>query len=288
MDGSEPIWPPDEVIGEAGPPAAPEHVETVATGDLPGDRKIRVGGGQWSSHPPGFEVRPIESDDSAPAPESLDEGPARQRVPNNRSPWAHPPRRPAPAPSGESGLPAFAAAPARVATPSDTTTPTQAAPTTHVAPGVVRIEAPRPTHVAVLGGTERAGRLAAKQLATALDHDHRLGTTVSDAGAVVGAPAWTSAVDAADRLILAVDAVGTGPVEAAGLLDRISPELARDAVTVVLLPPPRRGLSRGHEDIGAIRAHFQRRTHTVLFVPNDPTPTPASLAAWARVVDALA
>jgi hypothetical protein len=172
--------------------------------------------------------------------------------------------------------------------PPDAAAPAQAAPTGHVAPGVVRIEAQRPTHVAVLGGTERAGRLAAKQLATALDHDHHLGTTVSDAGSVVGVPAWNSAVDAADRLILAVDAVGTGPVEAAGLLDRISAELARNAVTVVLLPPPRRGLSRGHEDIGAIRAHFQQRTHAVLFVPNDPTPTPASLAAWARVVAALA
>ncbi|HEY2792174.1 MAG TPA: hypothetical protein VGJ28_07465 [Micromonosporaceae bacterium] len=129
--------------------------------------------------------------------------------------------------------------------------------------------------------------MVAKQLAEALDQRRVIGTAVSDAGPTIGSPAWTSALDLADEIVLAVDAVGTGPVEAKRLLDRLAPDDFRQAVTVVLLPPPRRGLSRGHEDIGAIREHFGKRTRAVLFVPNDPNPTPTTTAAWERVLEAL-
>jgi hypothetical protein len=157
-----------------------------------------------------------------------------------------------------------------------------------VASGVAGTSASGPPahadRITVISGTARAGRQVASLLAAALDRDHQAGATVSDAGSIVGAPAWTAAVDSADQLILAVDAVGTGPAEAANLLDQAR---VRIAMTIVLLPPPRRGLSRGHEDIGAIRAHFERRTHAVLFVPNEPRSTKTSDAAWQRIVAAL-
>jgi hypothetical protein len=164
-----------------------------------------------------------------------------------------------------------------------------------VAPGVVRVGAAKtptagPIHarIAVICGSPRAGRLVAKLLADALDRDHRAGAAVSDAGSIVGTPAWTTAVDSADRFVLAVDAVGTGPAEAASLLDQVARAgqgiQIDNAVTVVLLPPARRGLSRGHEDVGAIREHFQRRTRAVLFAPNDHRLTTASQAAWRRIV----
>lgn len=147
----------------------------------------------------------------------------------------------------------------------------------------------RRRHIAVIAGTARAGRLVAKLLADELDRDER-DATVSDAGSVVGAPAWTTAVGTADQLVLAVDAVGTGPAEAANLIDRPAPTdrgQIRQAITIVLLPPARRGLSRGHEDIGAIREHFQRRTRAVVFVPHDPKPTAASQVGWGRIVAEL-
>ncbi len=141
------------------------------------------------------------------------------------------------------------------------------------------------TRIAVISGDVRIGGLVAKLLADALDHEHRADALVLDAGADLGAPAWHTAVNEADQVILAVDAVGGGPATAARMLERTG---MRDAMAVVMLPPARRGLSRGHEDIGAIRAHFEGRTTSVLFVPNDPQPTIASLAAWRRIIDELA
>ncbi len=140
------------------------------------------------------------------------------------------------------------------------------------------------TRIAVISGDARIGGLVAKLLADALEQEDVGGALVLDAGVDVGAPAWRTAVGGADRLVLAVDAVGNGPAKAAKLLDRTG---VRKATTVVMLPPARRGLSRGHEDIGAIRAHFEERTGIVLFVPNDPQPTIASLAAWRRIVNEL-
>jgi hypothetical protein len=157
-------------------------------------------------------------------------------------------------------------------------------PDEHLAIGSVPEPGPLP-RIAVISGDARIGGLVARLLAEALDHEHHVGGLVRDAGADVEAPAWQPAVNWADQIILAVDAVGLGPSKAARLLDRTG---LHGAMTVVMLPPPRRGLSRGHEDISAIRAHFAERTRSVSFVPNDAQPTTASIAAWQRIVADLA
>jgi hypothetical protein len=147
--------------------------------------------------------------------------------------------------------------------------------------------------IAVVSGGGRAGRLVASLLATALDDprdEHR--AAIYDAGTVVGAPAWVAAVTGADQLVVAVDAVGPGPAEALTMLAALSRTHSHEnidaAITVVLLPPARRGLSRGHEDIATIREHFLRRTRAVFFAANDAQPTKASRAAWQRIAEELA
>jgi hypothetical protein len=139
-----------------------------------------------------------------------------------------------------------------------------------------RILQPSPhMRIAVISGNARTGRTVAALLAAAVDNPLQL-VAVSDAGPIVNAPAWPIAVEAADQIVVAVDAVGLGPAEAAGALDAISQTSFANripgAVTVVLLPPSRRGLSRGHENIGAIREYFRSRTRAVFFAPATTQP----------------
>ncbi len=162
-------------------------------------------------------------------------------------------------------------------------------------------------HIAVISGNARTGRTVATLLAAAVE-DPAHPIAVSDAGPIVNAPAWPIAVEAADQIVVAVDAVGLGPAEAAGVLDAIAqtPFANRipGAVTVVLLPPARRGLSRGHENIGAIREFFRSRTRAVFFAPattaphaalapgapvdpDEPSTVRAERIAWQRIVAEL-
>ena len=112
-----------------------------------------------------------------------------------------------------------------------------------------------------------------------------------DAGADVRAMAWERAVEAADHLIVAVNAAGSGPAEAAALLDALAKskhaDLATHAVTVVLMPVSRWGLTRGHEDVAAIRDHFTQRSHAVFLAPFDLRPTSASRNVWREIAETV-
>ncbi len=115
--------------------------------------------------------------------------------------------------------------------------------------------------------------------------------TVIDAGPDVRAMAWERAVEAADHLIVAVNAAGSGPAEAAALLDALAKskhaDLATHAVTVVLMPVSRWGLTRGHEDVAAIRDHFTQRSHAVFLAPFDLRPTSASRNVWREIAETV-
>jgi hypothetical protein len=309
VDRSEPIWPPDEVIGMVDDTAAPEPAPSTPPDAPPPDAVPRAG--PWASTHPTRTARASQQVASAPAgsrraasaPIAPVAGADLDSVPHSSSPWAQPPRTVRPDPlvtssppeavgAAGAGMVKLAPGVARMPEQSGWSEPNARRSRyrgADVAPGVVATH--HSGRIAVISGTASAGRSVAKLLAAALDRDRQGSVTVSDAGSVIDAPAWTTAVVSATQIVLAVDAVGTGPAEAARTLDRIEHagnDRLTSVMTVVLLPPPRRGLSRGHEDIGAIRAHFAKRTRAVLFVPNNPHETAASQAAWARVVATVA
>jgi hypothetical protein len=122
-----------------------------------------------------------------------------------------------------------------------------------------------------------------------LARDH--GLTVVEAGADIDNALWQRAVDDADKVIVAVSAAGGGPAAAAALLDTMVQsgyeQAVQSALTVILLPVNRLGLTRGHEDVDAIRERFASRTHDVSVAPFDLRSTAASRNAWRRIVDTI-
>jgi hypothetical protein len=228
-------------------------------------------------------------------------------VPVHNSPWSDPPRSsrergaiPGPRPAAESSGPA----PGVYDVPSEWITPPEA-----VDPrGSMLMR-----QVTVVCRNANAGRAVARLLTITLQHDdpeawaraagkirsesdfahagdllaRDQALTVIDAGPDVRAMAWERAVDAADHLIVAVNAAGSGPAEAAALAKSKHADLATHAVTVVLMPVSRWGLTRGHEDVAAIRDHFTQRSHAVFLAPFDLRPTSASRNVWREIAETV-
>lgn len=142
--------------------------------------------------------------------------------------------------------------------------------------------------VAVVGS---GGRLAGRMLADAYAQRGETRYLISDAGTDTASPIWQTAVAEADRIVVAVDAAGPASTAALATLDEIGAagraDMLRAAITVVLLPPARRGLNRGHEDVTALRGAFGSRTADVIFAPYTAHASAAVTAAWEHIAAAL-
>jgi hypothetical protein len=191
--------------------------------------------------------------------------------------------------------------------------PEPTAARTRTAPGVYALTAAPVHRLTVVGRNSNAGRAVARLLSVTLLHPepdawvraagtiqadaqafetgerltHEHGLAVVDAGSDVRTRAWWDALEGTDRLIVAVNGAGTGPAEALAMLDAFErsayADLARDAVTVILLPVSRFGLTRGHEDVGTIRQSFEERTAMVCIAPFDIRPTSTTRTAWQKI-----
>lgn len=87
-----------------------------------------------------------------------------------------------------------------------------------------------------------------------------------DTGNNVRAQNWQAAMDATDQLVVTMSARNDSAETAARMLDHLEQSgrqrLARQAVTVVSMPPSRKEI-----DLPAIQAHFAARTRAVLLAP---------------------
>lgn len=240
-------------------------------------------------------------------------------VPVSNSPWAAPPRRVVDRAARENSQAAPIVLEADVKVDAERVDET--AQPSGPAPGVFDVPDTRDAlsirQVTVVCRNENAGRAVSRLLTITLQHsdpaawDRAAGTiraeadfahagdllardqalTVIDAGRDVRSASWQRAVDVADQLIVAVSAAGTGPAEAVALFDALArtrhAETARRAVTVVLLPVSRLGLTRGHEDVAAIRGHFTGRCRAVFLAPFDLRATLASRNVWREIASVV-
>lgn len=121
---------------------------------------------------------------------------------------------------------------------------------------------------------------------------------IVDTGNNVRAENWQSAIDQTDQLVVTMSARGDSAETAARMLDHLEQtgrsSLVRHAVTVVSMPPSRRGL-----DLPAIERHFLARTRSVLIAPYEPiidsgepiryeSISNASKEAWLRIASSVA
>jgi MinD-like ATPase involved in chromosome partitioning or flagellar assembly len=121
---------------------------------------------------------------------------------------------------------------------------------------------------------------------------------VVDTGNNVRAANWQAAIDATDQLVITMSGRNDSAETAARMLDHLEQSsrqrIVRQAVTVLSMPPHRRGL-----DVRAIRRHFAGRTRAVLVAPYEPlidTGEPiryaarstASRTAWLKITAAVA
>lgn len=137
---------------------------------------------------------------------------------------------------------------------------------------------------------------AFKQIREVVSRFYKL--IIVDTGNNVRAENWQAAIDQTDQLVVTMSARGDSAETAARMLDHLEQtgrsSLVRHAVTVVSMPPSRRGL-----DLPAIERHFSARTRAVLIAPYEPiidsgepiryeAITNASKEAWLRIASAVA
>ena len=305
-------------------PIAPVWLDAGGPTPRNPDDDVRLTPEDWLSDDTGLDgagggTRAFATDDAGSVP-----------VPTVVSPWAAPPRavreraaRDAPATEPAQPVPAgplLVRERVIVEEPPPTEQPVPIEPTGPAA-GVYDVPGPRSAlsmhQITVVCRNANAGRAVSRLLTITLQHadvaawdraadmiradsdfshagdmlarDQAL--TVIDAGPDVRAAPWERAVDAADQLVVAVNAAGTGPAEAVALIDALGrsrhADLARRAVTVVLLPVSRLGLTRGHEDVAAIRRRFTERCHAVFLAPFDLRPTAASRNVWREIAETV-
>ncbi|MBT8224207.1 MAG: AAA family ATPase [Dactylosporangium sp.] len=119
-----------------------------------------------------------------------------------------------------------------------------------------------------------------------------------DTGNNIRAQNWQAALDATDQLVVTMSARNDSAETAARMLDHLEQHgrhrLVRQAVSIVSMPPNRRGL-----DVPAIMRHFAARTRTVLIAPyekiidsGEPIRyahiSAESRAAWLKIAAAVA
>ncbi|MGH3430729.1 MAG: hypothetical protein ACRDQZ_24715, partial [Mycobacteriales bacterium] len=137
---------------------------------------------------------------------------------------------------------------------------------------------------------------AFKQIREVVSRFYKL--IIVDTGNNVRAENWQAAIDQTDQLMVTMSARGDSAETAARMLDHLEQtgrsSLVRHAVTVVSMPPSRRGL-----DLPAIERHFSARTRSVLIAPYEPiidsgepiryeNISNASREAWLRIASGVA
>ncbi len=137
---------------------------------------------------------------------------------------------------------------------------------------------------------------AFKQIREVVSRFYKL--IIVDTGNNVRAENWQAAIDQTDQLMVTMSARGDSAETAARMLDHLEQtgrsSLVRHAVTVVSMPPSRRGL-----DLPAIERHFSARTRAVLIAPYEPiidsgepihyeNISNASKEAWLRIASGVA
>ncbi len=137
---------------------------------------------------------------------------------------------------------------------------------------------------------------AFKQIREVVSRFYKL--IIVDTGNNVRAENWQAAIDQTDQLVVTMSARGDSAETAARMLDHLEQtgrsSLVRHAITVVSMPPSRRGL-----DLPAIERHFAARTRAVLIAPYElvidsgepiryENISNASKEAWLRIASGIA